>query len=95
VLLALPVDIRIGWKGFPGTFTLAYYEVSSIADVKSFIKLVPGVSRPKSDQVRHLSKRAKGLHCFGANSIKKTFIFVTDAQGFNNFSDYSWRFFLV
>jgi hypothetical protein len=74
VLLALPVDIRIGWKGFPGTFTLAYYEVSSIAHVKSFIKLVPGVSRPKSDQVRHLSERAKGLHCSGANSIKNFYL---------------------
>jgi hypothetical protein len=24
--LALPANIRLGWKGFPGTNTLAYYE---------------------------------------------------------------------
>jgi hypothetical protein len=25
-LLALPTNIRLGWKGLPGTNTLAYYE---------------------------------------------------------------------
>jgi hypothetical protein len=25
-LLALPTNIRLGWKGLPGTSTLAYYE---------------------------------------------------------------------
>jgi hypothetical protein len=27
-LLALPTKIRVGWKGLPGTNTLAYYEQS-------------------------------------------------------------------
>jgi len=27
-LLASPTNIRLGWKGFPGTTALAYYEKS-------------------------------------------------------------------
>jgi hypothetical protein len=27
-LLALPTNIRLGWKGLPGTNALAYYEKS-------------------------------------------------------------------
>jgi hypothetical protein len=34
---ALPADIRLGWKGLPGTYTLAYYENPKITAVKSFI----------------------------------------------------------
>jgi hypothetical protein len=38
----LPAIIRLGWKGLPGTNTLAYYENSLITDRKSFITLGPG-----------------------------------------------------
>ncbi len=41
-LLASPVNIRLGWKGFPGTNILAYYENPQITTVKSFILQVPG-----------------------------------------------------
>ncbi len=37
--LALPANIRIGWKGLPGTNTLANYKHSKITIVKSFITL--------------------------------------------------------
>jgi hypothetical protein len=43
-LLALPTNIRLGWKGLPGTNTLAYYEYSYITDVKVFIILGPGIN---------------------------------------------------
>jgi hypothetical protein len=33
-LLALPTDIRLGWKGLPGINALAYYEKSSHTAVK-------------------------------------------------------------
>jgi hypothetical protein len=39
--LALPKNIRLGWKGQPGTNTLAYRELSSNTAVKSFITFVP------------------------------------------------------
>jgi hypothetical protein len=35
--LALPANIRLGWKGLPETNTLAYYNNPLITDVKSFI----------------------------------------------------------
>ncbi len=38
---ALPTNIRLGWKGLPGTNTQAYYENQYIMDVKSFIRLAP------------------------------------------------------
>ncbi len=41
--LALSSNIRLGWKSLPGKNTVAYYENSSIADVKSFKTLVKGV----------------------------------------------------
>jgi hypothetical protein len=41
--LTFPTNIRQGWKGLPGTNTLAYYENSKIADVKSFITLGLGL----------------------------------------------------
>ncbi len=31
------VSVRIGWKGWPGTNTLAYYANSYITDVKGFV----------------------------------------------------------
>jgi hypothetical protein len=40
----LPAIIRLGWKGLPGTNTLAYYENLLITDRKSFITLDPGVN---------------------------------------------------
>jgi hypothetical protein len=41
-LLALPTNIRLGWKDFPGTDTLAYYEHLQITDVKSLKTFCPG-----------------------------------------------------
>jgi hypothetical protein len=40
--LALTTNIRLGWKGFPGTNILAYYENPLITSVKSFIRFAPG-----------------------------------------------------
>ena len=37
-------SIGLGWKGLPGTNTLAYYNHLSIVDVKSFITLGPDQS---------------------------------------------------
>ncbi len=42
-LLALPANIRLGWKGLPGINALAYYEKSSLTAVKFFITLATGV----------------------------------------------------
>jgi hypothetical protein len=39
-------NIRLGWKGLPGTNTLAYYTQILITTVKSFITLTPGQSFP-------------------------------------------------
>jgi hypothetical protein len=38
-LLALPSKFRLGWKGLLGTKNLAYYGISLITTVKSFIRL--------------------------------------------------------
>ncbi len=38
-LLALPTNIRLGWKGLPEINALAYYEKSSLTAVKSYIGL--------------------------------------------------------
>jgi hypothetical protein len=40
--LALPANIRLGWRGLPGTNTLAYYENPEITVEKSLIVLTPG-----------------------------------------------------
>jgi hypothetical protein len=40
--LALPANIRLGWKGLPGTNTLAYHDTATIMTVKSFIGQAPG-----------------------------------------------------
>jgi hypothetical protein len=42
VALALPANIRLGWKGLPGTNTLAYYKTPKITVAKSFITLATG-----------------------------------------------------
>jgi hypothetical protein len=39
--VALPTNIRLGWKGLQGTNTLAYCENLSITAVKSFIVQAP------------------------------------------------------
>ncbi len=39
---ALRANIRQGWKGLPGTNTLAYYDNLQIRAVKCFITLTPG-----------------------------------------------------
>jgi hypothetical protein len=36
-LLALPANNTLGWKGLPGTNTLAYYENPLITEEKRFI----------------------------------------------------------
>ncbi len=38
-IVVLPTNIRLDWKGLPGTNTLAHYENSKILTVKSFIRL--------------------------------------------------------
>ncbi len=38
-LVALPANIRLGYKGFPGTNTLAYCKKMLIIPIKSFITL--------------------------------------------------------
>jgi hypothetical protein len=43
MLLALPANIRLGWKGLPRTNALAYYEKLKLTAVKSFITLAPGL----------------------------------------------------
>ncbi len=40
-LLASPTNTRLGWKGFPKTNTLAYYENPQIAAAKSFTVQAP------------------------------------------------------
>ncbi len=42
--LALTPNIKLVWKGLPGTNTLAYYEKAQLTPVKSFIKSAPLVS---------------------------------------------------
>ncbi len=43
-LLALPTNIKQGWKGLPGKNSIAYFELSQIVAVKSFITLGPGAN---------------------------------------------------
>ncbi len=42
-MLKLYDNLRLGWKGLPGTNALAYYKKSTITAVKSFITLAPGL----------------------------------------------------
>ncbi len=42
--LALPANIRLGWKGLPGTNVLAYNKKLYLTAVKSFITLVLGAN---------------------------------------------------
>ncbi len=41
---SLTANIRLGWKGLPGTNTLAYYKNQQTTSVKSFIVKAPGVN---------------------------------------------------
>ncbi len=43
-VLALATNIRLDWKGLPGTNSLTYYEHLEITDVKSFKTLALGLS---------------------------------------------------
>ncbi len=50
-LLALAANIRLGWKGLPGTDALAYYGKAYLTAVKSYLKLFigcKGLSRANS-----------------------------------------------
>ncbi len=40
--MALPTNIRLGWKGLPGTNALGYYEKSKLTAVKSITTLTSG-----------------------------------------------------
>ncbi len=46
-LQALPANIKLGWNLVKVTNTHAYYNMVTIADVKSFIVQAPGVSNPE------------------------------------------------
>jgi hypothetical protein len=39
--LAIPANIKLGWKGLPGKNTLAYHKNLYNTSVKSFIGLTP------------------------------------------------------
>ncbi len=65
-LLALPRNIRLGWKSLPGTNTLAFNKYSLIMDVKSFITLTPGVNVLKHFFFVVCVKTNKLEHLFGA-----------------------------
>ncbi len=43
-LLALTTDIGHGWKGLPGTHTLAYFTSPSVIKKISFMILTPGAN---------------------------------------------------
>jgi hypothetical protein len=40
-----PANIILGWKGLPGTNTLAYYENPEFTVIKSFIGFAPAANR--------------------------------------------------
>jgi len=42
--LDLPINIRLGWKGLPGTNTLAFYKIPKITAVKGCIVQAPQYS---------------------------------------------------
>ncbi len=54
--LALPKNIRLGWKGSPRTNTLAYYVKSVNYDRKSFIAQAPGLKSFIGSNVSQKSK---------------------------------------
>jgi hypothetical protein len=45
--LDLPANIRLGWKGLPGTNTLAYNKNLYITAIKSFIVQGPASNRQR------------------------------------------------
>ncbi len=61
--LALPANIKLSWKGLPGTNTLAYYENPQITTVKSFIVQAPGVACRANSNIVSVKyyKKAPGL----------------------------------
>ncbi len=42
--LALLANVRLGWKGLPGTNALAYFASSSATEKKVFVTLEPGAN---------------------------------------------------
>jgi hypothetical protein len=54
--LALPTNIRLGWKGLPGTNTLAYYENWQITAVKSFIGLAQAYFWQSANEAKRFYK---------------------------------------
>jgi hypothetical protein len=64
-LLALPTNIRLGWKGLPGTNTLAFYEHLLITDINIFMTLGPGITAiiPFSLYLYSLVLRACVFYC--------------------------------
>ncbi len=50
-LLALPTNTRLGWKGLPGTDTLAYYRNLSILAVISFMIQAPGLQSAEQNGI--------------------------------------------
>jgi hypothetical protein len=59
-ILALSTNIRLGWRGLPGTNTLAYYDNPQITAVKSFTVDAPDFS-PKDKPLSNKRKRKKKL----------------------------------
>jgi hypothetical protein len=57
-LLALPTNIRLGWKGLPETNALAYYEKAQLTAVKSFITLAPCPSIAASHKISQFTLMA-------------------------------------
>jgi hypothetical protein len=54
---ALPVNIRLGWKGLSGTNALAYYEKSYLTDVKHWSVIpVLGTENCRGREVKRRSK---------------------------------------
>jgi hypothetical protein len=76
---ALPTNIRLDWKGQPGTNALAYYEKSYLTAVKSFITLgtdepeVPPESKPGTNVMKHFLVYFNpcGVMRPGSNVIKR------------------------
>jgi hypothetical protein len=65
--LALPANIRLGWKGFRGTNTPAFYKHWYIPTVKSFIPLglVSLQQGPTFRYLSEISDEAKGGYLEG------------------------------
>jgi hypothetical protein len=77
--LALPKNIRLGWKGLPGTNTLAYYENLLITAVKSFVRLAPGV-KPIILQINYNRYRAVAVDGAQCSNITRPPLLMTKAR---------------